>query len=111
MSYTHILRIEEFGKRGDTRNKWGYLMGLSMTPIIGYVEAWHQHKHWTLRVINHEQMGRKIYGITHEDKIDEADRKLYDLILEQIVHPLMDILKIEHPEMKIEISDKTRHKR
>jgi len=108
-----ILKIEHYGDKGDKRKPWGYSMGVSMTSIIGFVEAEYIHEHWVLRVrmrggfVNYDEIC--IEGIVCGDKIDKADEEMYKLMKSKLVYPTMSGLKSDYPDFKVKVNDRTKH--
>lgn len=107
--YTHTLRIEEIGERGAERDTWGYLIAVNMTMIVHDIRAFSERDHWIFRKSNHEEMYERICGIADKGDIEEADKKLYNLVQPELIAPVINHCRLNYPNMKIEIEDRTRH--
>lgn len=110
MGYNRRLIIEEFGERGDKKNKWGYSVRIAFTPISNYnIEAWFEHNHWVLRRTDNKHLYEMV-GIVGGDKIDEASEKMRSLIKEQMVpHAISVLEKISSNYNNVQIYDETRY--
>ena len=112
INYTNRLRIERLGNKGDKTKDWGYLIGVSMTSVTGFVKAENLHNHWVIRITGGfpSNDGRCIEDILcYEKGIDNADKRIHEITLSKLAYPSKSRLESEYPGMKIYIDDETEH--
>lgn len=102
-----LIVIEPLGEVGDKKERWGYHLGVAYSIVLGDVYAKEVDGHFALYIDGINRYREKFFGIVDLDNPEEADKRMYDAMIEDLVTPVK--IRLIDDKDEVEIDDRTKY--